>query len=159
MNLAMETYRIKPQSFPWPPVHFAMALIAAFILRQIAPLPVSGGPVALLSGLFLLGASLLLDIWAALTLRAGGTAVLPHKAASHLVTRGPFHFTRNPIYLGYILILAGCGLMAADAWFFIAAILSVVLMTLVSIRREEMHLLARFGGRFEDYCRATPRWL
>ncbi len=159
MNLAMETYRIKPQSFPWPPVHFAMALIAAFILRQIAPLPVSGGPVATIFGLSLLGASLLLDIWAALTLRTGGTAVLPHKAASHLVTRGPFRFTRNPIYLGYILILAGCGLMAADAWFFIAAIVSIMLMTFMSIRREEMHLLARFGGRFEDYCRATPRWL
>lgn len=159
MNLAVDAYHIKPQTFPWPPVHFAMAIIAAFILRQIAPLAIAGGVASATAGAAVFAFALFLEIWAVFTLRSSETAILPNRPARHLVTRGPFRFTRNPVYLGYVLMLAGCGLLAADAWFFIAAIAVVVAMTFVSIRREEMHLLARFGAKFERYCRHTPRWL
>lgn len=159
MNMAIDAYHIKRQSFPWPPVQFAVAIIAAFILRQIAPLAISGGLLSGAVGAALVASSLLLAIWAVVTLRASGTAVLPNRPARHLVTRGPFRFTRNPIYLAYILTLVGCGFLTADAWFFIAAIAAAAVMTFVSVRREEMLLLARFGSEFERYCRRTPRWL
>lgn len=159
MNLAVDAYHIKPQNFPWPPVHFAMAIIAAFILRQIAPLSVSSSAASSTAGVCILLLSVFLAIWAVVTLRSNNTAIMPTRAAQHLITRGPFRLTRNPIYLGYIAMLAGCGLLAADAWFFIAAIAAVAVMTFVSIRREEMHLLARFGAEFERYSRRTPRWL
>lgn len=159
MNLAVGAYHIKPQTFPWPPVYFAMAMIAAFILRQIAPLGLKGGVVPDVLGIALLAGSLLLAVAAVLTLKQASTAVLSHRRALHLVTRGPFRITRNPVYLGYIMALAGCGLLAADAWFFIAAILITIVMTFASVRCEEMHLLARFGMEFERYCQRTPRWL
>lgn len=159
MNLAIDAYHIKPQTFPWPPVHFAMAFIAAFILRQTVPMTISVGLTSTTTGVGLIAASLALEIWAVLTLRAGDTAILPNRAARHLVTRGPFRLTRNPIYLGYIMTLAGFGMLVGDAWFFIAAIAAVLAMTLISIRREEMHLLARFGADFERYSRRTPRWI
>ncbi|MCX8997742.1 isoprenylcysteine carboxylmethyltransferase family protein [Rhizobiaceae bacterium BDR2-2] len=112
-----------------------------------------------ITGTILLCLSLFLVLSAAITLRNGGMTVLPPKAPRHLITRGPFRYTRNPIYLGYIMTLAAFGLLAADAWFFIAAIAAAVVMTFASIHREEIHLLARFGSEFERYCRRTPRWL
>lgn len=159
MNLAVGAYHIKPQTFPWPPVYFAMAMIAAFILRQIAPLGLKGGMAPDLLGIALLAGSLFLIVAALLALKQANTPVMSHRRALHLVTRGPFRVTRNPVYLSYIMTLAGCGLLAADAWFFIAAMLVTVLMTFASVRREEMLLLARFGTEFERYCQRTPRWL
>lgn len=159
MNIAVDAYHIKPQNFPWPPVHFAIALIAGFILRQIAPLAMSGSFASEVVGATLVAFAIFVEVWAAFTMRGGDTAILPNRPARHLITRGPFRFTRNPIYLGYILTLVGCGLVTSDAWFFIAAIVTVMVMTMISIRREEMHLLARFGAEFERYCRRTPRWL
>lgn len=152
-------FLIRPQRFPWPPVHFAICVIAAFILCRIAPLPIIASVYHVVIGLGLIALSAIIDIWAVLTLRAAKTAILPNRTAHHLVTRGPFRFTRNPVYLGYVGTLTGFGFLMADGWFFIAAICFIITTTLVSIRREEMHLLARFGVDFENYCKRTRRWI
>ena len=152
-------FHIRPQSFPWPPVHFAICIIAAFILCRILPLPFAASVYHGVIGLGLIAASALVDIWAVLTLRAAHTAIMPNRTASHLVTRGPFRFSRNPIYLGYVVTLTGFGFLMADGWFFIAAICFSIATTVISIRREEMHLLARFGIDFETYCKRTRRWI
>ena len=103
--------------------------------------------------------ALFLDIWAMKTLIERHTAVLPHRGSSHLVTCGPFRFTRNPIYLGYTIMMVGFGLITLNPWFFILASASVALTTAFAIRNEELHLLSRFGFEFERYCRATSRWI
>jgi protein-S-isoprenylcysteine O-methyltransferase Ste14 len=87
------------------------------------------------------------------------TAVLPHRRSSHLVTCGPFRLTRNPIYLGYTIMMVGCGLITLNPWFFIMASLAVALTTAFAVRNEELHLLSRFGFEFERYCRTTSRWI
>ncbi|HXV29307.1 MAG TPA: isoprenylcysteine carboxylmethyltransferase family protein, partial [Sinorhizobium sp.] len=68
-------------------------------------------------------------------------------------------FTRNPIYLGYTLVMVGIGLMTLNPWFFVMATVAVALTTLVAVRNEERHLLSRFGFEFERYCRHTARWI
>jgi protein-S-isoprenylcysteine O-methyltransferase Ste14 len=73
-----------------------------------------------------------------------------------LVTDGPFAYTRNPLYLGNVLLACGFGLLAPPAgWAFInIADMAFVVML---IRWEERGMRARFGDRFEAYCARVPQ--
>lgn len=157
----MNAFRRRPNRYPWPPVILAAALAAAALLSIFLPLPfaapeplwlyVAGAVVAL--------CGIVLDVWAMMTLHDGGTTIMPHRPSHHLVTGGPYAFSRNPIYLGNALLLAGIGIAAASPWFLLAALFAALLTQRLAIEREERHLLARFGAEFEVYCRKTRRWL
>ncbi len=73
-----------------------------------------------------------------------------------LTTTGPYGYTRNPLYLGSLIIACGFTL-AARSWI-LAAIASAMLIAiyLPVIRAEEDFLRARFP-EFEDYCRNVPQ--
>ena len=157
----MNAYRAKPLRYPWPPILYAAAMLAAVGLGRLIPISVSQsqGLLPWLAGGALVVIAVSLDIWAMKTLIERQTAVLPHRCSSHLVTCGPFRYTRNPTYLGYTIMMVGFGLITLNPWFFILASASVALTTAFAIRNEELHLLSRFGFEFELYCRATSRWI
>ncbi|MBR0555452.1 isoprenylcysteine carboxylmethyltransferase family protein [Ciceribacter sp. L1K23] len=155
----MNAYRLKPVRFPWPPFLYAVAIVAAFALGHLVRLPLPGRSVLILVGGLVLMAGMLLDLWALKTLVTAKTTVMPHKAASHLITTGPYRITRNPIYVGYTLSTVGIGLILGNPWFVVAAIAAALVTDIVVVRREEMHLLARFGIEYESYCRQTRRWI
>ena len=85
--------------------------------------------------------------------------ILPHRAATTLVTTGPFAVSRNPIYLGNTLLVAGAAPALDNPWFLPAALIAAFAVTQLAIRREEAHLAARFGSQWRDYANRTPRWL
>ncbi|CAN7552763.1 isoprenylcysteine carboxylmethyltransferase family protein [Rhizobium sp. LjRoot98] len=157
----MNAYRAKPLTYPWPPFLYMAAFAGAVALGRMLPIAIvhDHGWFPWLSGCALIAVAACLDAWAVKTLIERRTAVLPHRCSSHLVTCGPYYFTRNPIYLGYTLMMVGFGLITLNPWFFIMAIVAVALMTMFAIRNEERHLLSRFGFEFERYCRTTSRWI
>jgi len=75
---------------------------------------------------------------------------------SEITTRGPFAFTRNPLYLGSFVIGLGHCLMSGLLW-------SAVLLPLFwavyhpTIRHEEGFLRRKFGEAYDAYCHQTPR--
>lgn len=158
----MNAYRLRPLNFPWPPLLYGAAFVAAILLDHMVgrvPVAVMTGPLTWLAGGLTAVFALTLDIWAVRTLMEFHTTIMPHRCACRLVTTGPFRFTRNPIYLGYTLMMIALGLLTGNPWFFLAAPAAAVATTLMAIRCEEMHLLARFGVDFERYCRRTRRWI
>ncbi|WP_331374105.1 methyltransferase family protein [Sinorhizobium chiapasense] len=157
----MNAYRAKPLNFPWPAVLYGAAVLTALMVNRFFPIPVANGHgwFAWLIGGALIFTAISIDLWAVKTLLDRHTAILPTRCATCLVTCGPFRFTRNPIYLGYTLLMIGIGLITANPWLFIAAMAAVALMTVFVIRNEERHLLSRFGFEFERYCRRTARWI
>lgn len=79
--------------------------------------------------------------------------------ATTLVTSGIFSITRNPMYVGMLLIL-----VAIVLWFgAISGLVAVPLFFLVidrfQIRVEENHLFEKFGKAYRDYAQRVPRWL
>lgn len=76
-----------------------------------------------------------------------------------LVTDGVYRITRNPMYLGMLLVLAGWALWLGNAASWLGLPLSVALLTWLQILPEERFLRARFGAAFDDYLRRTRRWL
>ena len=72
-----------------------------------------------------------------------------------LVTDGPFRYTRNPLYLGNILMAAGFGALAPLwGWIFIVAATAAYVLAL--IRWEEFAMRLRYGDAFEQYARRVP---
>lgn len=154
----MNARRARPNRFPWPPIILAGSILLSIGLQYLYPLEASFTFSRLL-GAALIFAALATDIWAMKTLHDSSTTVLPHRASSHLVTKGPFQYSRNPIYVANMLLLTGIGLVTANGWFLIAAPLDGVLTHFLAVRREENHLHALFGFKYEDYCRRVRRWI
>ena len=158
----MNAYRAKPLKYPWPPVLYLSGILLAMVAGRFAALEPIPSPHPLLLpaiGYAIAMAALTLDIWAVRTLMDRQTPVLDSGCARHLVTCGPFRFSRNPIYLGYTLFTVALGLISANSWFLIAALVSLVATRLIAIPSEERHLEARFGFDYEHYRKRTRRWI
>jgi len=148
----------RPNILPWPPVIFGLAWILGFALEQFAP---SGDLLpgwALTLGRVVVAAGIALDLWAMGTMTSANTNIMPNHGAAHLVTSGPFAFTRNPIYLGNTLVTLGIGLGLGALWFVPLAFAAALLVERLAIRREEAHLASRFGAEWDAYAAKTPRW-
>jgi len=148
-----------PNRLPWPPILTVVAAAAAVALGAALPTPLwPAGPGLVALGGVLVLAALGLDLWTILTLRRHHANVLPHRVATALVTTGPFAWSRNPIYVGNVLLLIGATFLLANPWFLPAAALLAVALHRLAIRREEAHLARRFGAAWEAYRQRTARW-
>jgi len=158
----MNAYRAKPLKYPWPPMLYLTGILTAMLAGRIAalaPIPQPYGFALSSIGLVILLAAVMLDVWAVRTLMERQTPVLDSRSARHLVTCGPFRFSRNPIYLAYTLFAVGLGLISGNSWFFVAAFVSLAATRLIAIPREERHLEARFGFDYDSYRKRTRRWI
>ena len=120
------------------PLGFAFAVIYWWLARPTLGALALGAAVAL-AGLLLRG------------LASGHV-----KKDSELTITGPYAYTRNPLYLGSLIIAAGFAIAARSGWVVLGMAVMFVAIYLPVIRYEETYLRARFAG-FEDYCRRVPR--
>lgn len=156
--------RERPNRIPWPPILYLAALLAAWALATIwpasPPLAWEGATIWLrVIGIVLICAGVGFDLAAMHAMRRAQTNVLPHRGAQHLVTSGAFAWSRNPIYLGNTVALAGIALALGWPWLLLTTLIVAVLVDRLAIRREERHLLARFGAAYAEYARRVPRWI
>ncbi len=118
-----------------------------------------GGAWAEFAGGLLVGGGLVLMVLAFAEFRKARTTVIPHREAERLITGGIFKRTRNPIYLGDTLILAGLILR----WDAVLALPLVPLFLWVIEKRfvipEENRLRRKFRADFARYCQKTRRWM
>ncbi|TCD13241.1 methyltransferase family protein [Oricola cellulosilytica] len=161
METDKRPYAERPNVFPWPPVIYAIALIAGWLIHLALPLPWLPGITAELLfalGVLLIAAALAIDFAAMRQMRRANTTVMPHRKSEHIVTSGVFSFSRNPIYLANTMIVIGVGLVSGIAWYLPLAIIAAYATWLMAISREERHLEARFGKAFRDYKKRVNRW-
>jgi protein-S-isoprenylcysteine O-methyltransferase Ste14 len=144
------------------PVMTTVLLAAAmwFIAGNSAgfPLPSSLRWAALLVLVF---AGTLVGLAGVWTFRRAHTTVNPYRphASSTLVTSGIYRHTRNPMYLGLMLALAGWGLYLANPWSFLLGFIFVPFMNRFQIRPEERALERTYGEEFQAYRQKVRRWL
>lgn len=142
-----------------PPLWLALTLAVAWAVGRAIPEPDFGGAWAGWTGTLFIAAGLLLMAAAAATMIAARTTVIPHRDPAALVTGGVFRLSRNPIYLGDALLLAGF-ILRWDA--VLALLLVPVFIWLIDtrfIRAEEARLRSAFGEAYEDWAAVTRRWL
>lgn len=152
----------RPNTVPWPPIIYLAVALAALALGVAWPLAAPSPTSARwlrMAGAAIAGTGVALDLAAMLAMRRARTNILPHRGADRLVTDGAFALTRNPIYVGNTLLLAGVGVALPSAWMVAGALLAALLVDRLAIRREERHLSARFGQAYADYAARVPRWI
>ncbi len=107
----------------------------------------------------LIAAGLLLASWAFAQFRAHETSIIPRNTPSAMITRGPYRFSRNPIYLADVLLLAGFSLLQGSVIGLILLPLFMWVINLRFIQGEEAGLRAKFPEDFAKMCETTRRWI
>jgi protein-S-isoprenylcysteine O-methyltransferase Ste14 len=131
-------------------------MVASHLVLPVAQLAVfprrAGGVAVVVVGLAL-------NVWADGLFTRARTPVNPFEPTSSLVVAGPFAFSRNPMYLGMVLVLAGiaAALGSATPWLVIPMFIWEI--TRHFIVPEERKLEAAFGSRYLEYRVNVPRWL
>ncbi len=110
-------------------------------------------------GLILLVSAMGVAKWAINTLKAAGTNVPPNKPATVIVTEGPFQYSRNPIYLCFLVAYTGLAMLAdAPVMLLLVPVLYFVLERMVIVP-EEKYLTEKFDETYTDYAVNVRRWL
>jgi protein-S-isoprenylcysteine O-methyltransferase Ste14 len=152
-------WRDRPNVLPWPPLIYGGGIVLALVLGWLVPFGWAPGSIVRVAGGVVMLSGLGLDGSAMLVMRRGRANILPHRAATALITSGPFAVSRNPIYLGNTFLLIGAAAALANPWFLPVALLSAAAVDRLAIRREEAHLAARFGEAWRGYAKRTARWI
>jgi protein-S-isoprenylcysteine O-methyltransferase Ste14 len=142
-----------------PPLWLLAALVAGWLQVRFLPLGPEPGTALHWAAGAVVGLGILLGLAAAITMARARTTVIPHREADALVTGGVFALSRNPIYLGDLMVLAGA-LVWWGAW---PSLVLVPLFGRILLHRfvlpEEARLRARFGAAFDAYAWRTRRWI
>jgi protein-S-isoprenylcysteine O-methyltransferase Ste14 len=107
--------------------------------------PVLGGPLVV--------AGVTLAAWA---VRAAGEVDLDR--SDSLVARGPYAFSRNPMYLAWTILYLGIAFVLSSGWL-MALLPAVILLTHLVILREEAHMDARLGEVYREHRARVRRYL
>jgi protein-S-isoprenylcysteine O-methyltransferase Ste14 len=145
-----------------PPLVFAAALAIGLALEHwhAWPLPdVATRGARHGAGLLLFLAGGALAAPAIRSFLRAGTGVPVHHKVTALVTTGIYAWTRNPMYLGLALVMAGSALWANSLWLVIALVAMMLVIARAVIAREEAFLEAKFGDAYRDYKARVRRWL
>jgi protein-S-isoprenylcysteine O-methyltransferase Ste14 len=91
--------------------------------------------------------------------RRAKTTVKPFEESSALVTGGAFRISRNPMYLGFLLILFGIAILLGSLAPFVVVLVFPILMDQVFIQVEERRLEDKFGQSWLEYKARVRRWI
>lgn len=152
----------RPNVIPWPPIIVVCSIAIGFILKGLYDIGSPYGVVGELLfglGLMMIVVAILMDIAAMRAMRAAKTTIFPHRGSDHLVTKGIFAFSRNPIYLSYAMLIFGLGLVFDNYWLCVLAPVAAFATQKLAIEREEKHLETRFGSAFRSYKKKVNRWI
>ena len=139
-----------------PPLLLLAALATMLALHMLLPLLLFPWRAA---GAVFGTAGVALVLWEGTIFKRMGTAIHPLARSSFLVRFGPFRFSRNPIYLGMVLILTGAALALGSAtpWLIIPVFIGALARQVIA--GEERKLTAEFGAEYLEYCTRVRRWL
>lgn len=142
-----------------PPIWLLIALLASWALNRWLPLANLLPAPWNLSGFVPLVLGSAMSFMSAGAFRAVGTPVIPFERSTRLVTGGWFRVTRNPMYLGLVLIQAGVGMLMGTLGALLPLPVLIAILHFRFIRGEERFLEGIFGDEYRSYRGRVRRWL
>lgn len=110
-------------------------------------------------GLLLLGACFGIVVSAKKLFDAAGTPVPPNQPATAIVTTGIYKYTRNPMYLAFVLGYIGLSFLASAPFTTLLVIPLIWILDQKVIVPEEQYLTEKFGAVYTDYKSQVRRWI
>jgi protein-S-isoprenylcysteine O-methyltransferase Ste14 len=145
-----------------PPFLFLGALALGCLLSLVIPIgPGLGRPntLALMVGLAFVLLGVALAVVSVRSFHVAGTSVVPGEPSTALVVTGPYAFTRNPIYVGFVLAYFGLAIVLTSLWVLLLSIPELAILQRGVVEREELYLERQFGDAYRRYQARVPRWL
>jgi protein-S-isoprenylcysteine O-methyltransferase Ste14 len=144
----------------WPPVALGAPLLVGIAITASAgdPLELPPGPSRLTAGLLIV----VFALWngsALLMMARHRTALLPGDSTRVILDRGPFGWSRNPLYLGLIALDLALALLWPSFWAVVLVPVGVAALRWGAVLPEERYLSGKFGAEYEAYRERTRRWL
>jgi protein-S-isoprenylcysteine O-methyltransferase Ste14 len=87
------------------------------------------------------------------------TSPNPYRPSSTVVSSGVFAFTRNPMYLSFLAIVAAVAVGANTLWGVLALVILFIVLHFGVVKREERYLSAKFGSTYDEYKKTVRRWI
>lgn len=150
----------KPAVKLHPPTVLFIALVSGYVIRLFVggrlPLPRAfaegvGGLLILVSlGLLMAAIRIFVE---------NAQPLAPATPAKGLFLKGPYKFTRNPIYLAMMIFGAGLGVATSNVWIFITTAIAGLIINFLVIEPEEKYLARKFGEEYSAYKSRVRRWI
>jgi protein-S-isoprenylcysteine O-methyltransferase Ste14 len=144
----------------WPPVALGGPLLVGLLITAAAgdPVDLPQDPTRVL-GLIL---CVVFAAWTGWTLSAMAkhrTALLPGGSTRLVLRSGPFGLSRNPLYLGLIVLDTGLALLWPSLWALLLLPAGICALRWGAIVPEERYLATKFGADYEAYRQRVRRWI
>jgi len=134
-------------------------IIMAILLGRLLPLPIPAPAFLSWVGLGFAALGFVLGILAVVEFRRARVSSDPKKPARVLITSGVYRFTRNPVYLGFVLMLIGLPLSMRNYWGILLVQPLMTFMKDMVIQHEEAYLMQEFKKQYVEYCSHVRRWI
>jgi protein-S-isoprenylcysteine O-methyltransferase Ste14 len=142
-----------------PPVYLLTSVLLMFVLDRYLPVQNITISTFNFSGLFVGLCGFALTANGAFSFKKAGTTIKPFETSTVLVTNGLYRFSRNPMYLGMVVILIGMAIyLGSLAPYFIIPVFILIIQEWF-IKYEEPFLENIFGVEYLDYKSKVRRWL
>jgi protein-S-isoprenylcysteine O-methyltransferase Ste14 len=143
----------------WPPVSVGGPLVLGLLVSSLVGDPLDKTLVTTVLGWLLIAAFAAWNGWALVMIGRHRTALLPGAETTTVIDRGPFAWSRNPLYVGLLVGSAGVALAAASTWALAALPLEWALLRWGAVLPEERYLTTKFGATYTDYADRVRRWV
>jgi len=141
-----------------PPIVFLCAILLGIALNWAWPLHFVS-PSVRLFGPIITACAVVLFLLSYREFRRAGTSVQGSKGSTTIVRTCPYRFSRNPIYLAFILFVLGLSVWLNTLWLFVTLVPAVGIIAVVVIPREERFLERTFKDQYSSYKAQVRRWL
>ncbi len=143
-----------------PPTALFFALIAGYLIRLFAGgrLPIPRAFAEGLGGLMIILA-LGLVLSSVQIFAEKGQGLRPATPAGELFQKGPYKFSRNPIYLAMVIFGTGFGIATSNVWIIVTTAIVGLIFHFFVILPEERYLARRFGAEYDAYRSRVRRWI
>mgnify|MGYP001589091686 FL=1 len=142
------------------PPHIALTLLflswlASYLLPQLNLIKSPSNKI----GIVFFASGLSLTFYSFYLFKKNKTPILPGKKPTFVVVKGPYKFTRNPMYLGVSAALLGASVYFGNLLSFLSPIIFFLIMNYYFVPFEERLLENLFGKKYLDYNKKVRRWL
>lgn len=153
------TDKEKTQRRVMPPVYFLLTVLLIAALHWFVPVArIIESPITYI-GLLFIGFGFVVVVVPARAFEAHATTIRPFEDSDALVTGGFYRISRNPMYLGMVIILIGIAILLGTLISFLPIPIFAMSMRQRFILKEEAMLTEKFGEKYREYKKSVRRWI
>lgn len=149
----------KPGVVAPPPLIFLGGLMVGFLISWFYPFAMLSKVFGYAAGASLLTAGLVIIFIVRSKMKKANTNIEPWKPTNAILSDGVFAYSRNPVYVGMILIYIGVVFLFNSLWVLPSLFLVLLAMHYGVILREERYLERKFGEEYLVYKQRVRRWI